>query len=208
MNSDDVLSQELTPLFSTPLWVFGLQAAMRDAMNTGLLARLQGITQGREGQTRQDLHEDPAFAELVNFIRYGAKAALGSLAMDQYPFDITALWANIHYPGSYHQAHVHPNNFLGGTYYLQVAEGNNEIIFTDPRPAAVFMRPLPATQNGLNAFAVPQRVEPGQLVMFPAWLSHQVPQNESSEARITLSFNIMFSDFTTLSKPQWQPKID
>ena len=40
--------------------------------------------------------------------------------------------------------------------------------------------------------------------MFPAWLAHSVPTNESSEVRISISFNIIFSQFSEeVAPPQW-----
>jgi len=47
-------------------------------------------------------------------------------------------------------------------------------------------------------------VRNGTLLAFPAYLQHSVDANASEEERISISFNIMFSDFTeNLSKPLW-----
>lgn len=41
-------------------------------------------------------------------------------------------------------------------------------------------------------------------MIFPAWLVHSVPMNTSDEFRISISFNVMFSDFAkTVAKPKW-----
>jgi ectoine hydroxylase-related dioxygenase (phytanoyl-CoA dioxygenase family) len=48
------------------------------------------------------------------------------------------------------------------------------------------------------------RVRNGTLLIFPAYLQHSVDANASEEERISISFNIMFSDFTeNISKPLW-----
>jgi len=48
----------------------------------------------------------------------------------------------------------------------------------------------------------------GRLVIFPAWLSHRVPPNRSHNDRISVSFNVMFPNFTErMSPPKWQPSI-
>jgi len=40
--------------------------------------------------------------------------------------------------------------------------------------------------------------------MFPSYLEHSVDSNMSTEERISISFNIMFSSFAgKLSKPLW-----
>jgi hypothetical protein len=47
-------------------------------------------------------------------------------------------------------------------------------------------------------------VQNGTLLVFPAYLQHSVDANARQEERISISFNIMFSDFTeNLSKPLW-----
>jgi ectoine hydroxylase-related dioxygenase (phytanoyl-CoA dioxygenase family) len=47
-------------------------------------------------------------------------------------------------------------------------------------------------------------VKTGILIMFPSWLQHSVVANPTEEERVSLSFNIMFSNFTTTqAKPNW-----
>ncbi|MCZ6525993.1 MAG: putative 2OG-Fe(II) oxygenase, partial [Gammaproteobacteria bacterium] len=55
-----------------------------------------------------------------------------------------------------------------------------------------------------NTDQVVLKVSNGTLLMFPAYLSHSVAQNESDKLRISISFNLMFSGFAeNLSKPLW-----
>jgi len=57
-----------------------------------------------------------------------------------------------------------------------------------------------------NTDLVVVRVTDGTLLFFPAYLRHSVGVNASSEERISISFNIMFSAFTeNLAKPLWSP---
>jgi len=40
--------------------------------------------------------------------------------------------------------------------------------------------------------------------VFPAYLEHSVSPNESTDVRISVSFNVMFSDYAeTISPPLW-----
>jgi hypothetical protein len=54
-----------------------------------------------------------------------------------------------------------------------------------------------------NTDQVVVRVERGTLLVFPAWLPHSVDPNASDGLRISISFNVMFSDFAALAKPLW-----
>ena len=41
-----------------------------------------------------------------------------------------------------------------------------------------------------NQIYTPTNIKEGDLIIFPSWLEHVVPQNKSNELRITVSFNI------------------
>ena len=41
----------------------------------------------------------------------------------------------------------------------------------------------------------------GRLIIFPSWLRHSVPANQDESERISISFDLMFKDFTeTMAK--------
>ena len=52
---------------------------------------------------------------------------------------------------------------------------------------------------------IPVPVKEGRLVLFPAWLNHSVPVNVSDAERVSISFNIMFTDYTeSMSPTLWE----
>jgi ectoine hydroxylase-related dioxygenase (phytanoyl-CoA dioxygenase family) len=54
-----------------------------------------------------------------------------------------------------------------------------------------------------SKIAVP--VKEGRLVLFPAWLNHSVPVNVSDAKRVSISFNIMITDYTeSMSPTLWE----
>ena len=60
-------------------------------------------------------------------------------------------------------------------------------------------------QNVYNANMIELETKPGRLVLFPAWLKHDVPTNLSERERISVSFDMMFPQFTeTMSMPLWK----
>ena len=55
-----------------------------------------------------------------------------------------------------------------------------------------------------NTDHVVVRVEEGALLVFPSWLVHSVDPNRSDRARISASFNVMFSAYAeTMGGPLW-----
>jgi uncharacterized protein (TIGR02466 family) len=66
--------------------------------------------------------------------------------------------------------------------------------------------PRPRQFTRLTANAADAESKPGRLLIFPAWLKHSVPANDGQTERISISFNLMFSNFTeSMAAPMWEP---
>jgi uncharacterized protein (TIGR02466 family) len=110
------------------------------------------------------------------------------------------MWANINKSGHGNEFHSHPGSFWSGVYYVDdggiAADPSlgGELEFMDPRG------PGPAMYAPHLAFAMPgglsvganETVSPksGRLVMFPAWLLHQVRPYRGGAERISIAFNL------------------
>lgn len=102
-------------------------------------------------------------------------------------------WANISRKGHYNSIHNHPNAYWSGVYYItgnptvdeHPFSGKLELI--DPRPAASVAYDEDNSLYGrflLNPL-------PGQIILFPAWLQHQVHPYFGEEPRISIAFNAL-----------------
>lgn len=95
-------------------------------------------------------------------------------------------WTNINKPGSNNKIHEHRLWQYVAVYYLQ-ATGTGDIIFHNPNNVT----------NSCNLFAPftsTFAISPkdGDLIVFPAWLPHEVETNQSNIERINISMNIRF----------------
>ena len=118
--------------------------------------------------------------------------------------EITGCWASLYAPGAAHRAHTHPNNFLSAVYYVRTSSGADTINFHDPRNQTGIIRPPVTELTASNTDQVVVRVTNGTLLVFPSYLQHSVDANASTETRVSVSLNLMFSEFTaSLSKPMW-----
>ena len=202
--------------FATYVWRFELEDAEAKAMNTAMIAELEKLTkttpdlsEGEKWQTDQDLHLKDEFSDLVKYINYGTELVLDFLSVIYNSYSITGCWANISAVNTRHMAHTHPNNFLSGVYYVETGPGSDTITIDDPRPQCLVIRPEVKQSNVENAHQMRLKVGPGIMVFFPSWLPHSVDYNRSSGRRISISFNVMFNEFSdTMSKPQWQGNIE
>ena len=203
--------QDVQELFPTPLWIVDLKADAAAALNLKLKAEIERIISPRppipassNWQTPQDLHTRPAFAEFVKLIETAARGVTRFLQVDQYPMVITGCWGNVNPPGAFHPMHHHPNNYLSGVYYVSIPDSGSQIVFQDPRTQASMIMPRPKQYTRLTANGANAQSKAGRMVIFPAWLKHTVPANEGKSDRISISFNLMFTNFTeTMASPMW-----
>ena len=204
-----IVKQGVEELFPTPLWVVDVGPAAAE-FNSKLKSEIENIVSrpkvpsGSNWQTPQDLHQRPAFADFVGLVEKAARGISHYLQIEQFPLMITGCWANINPPGAYHPTHNHPNNFLSGVYYVAIPETGSNIVFQDPRPMAIM--PRTGKIDRVTANASVTQAQPGRMVLFPSWLRHHVPSNEGTTERISISFNLMFTNFAeTVSAPRWKP---
>lgn len=198
-------------LFPTPLWIVDLDPAARERINGAILERLNKRIGARAPappggtlQSETDVHTMDEFADLFTQCAAAVEAVLDFLQVDYRHFEITGSWLNINPPGGINTPHTHPNNFLSGVYYVQTAKGADRIFFTDPRPQASVIMPRVRRRTVYTGNEVSIDACDGRIILFPAWLNHGVPANRSNRDRISVAFNVMFSDYTKeMSAPQW-----
>jgi len=114
------------------------------------------------------------------------------LEMDVNPKQIQmrTCWINIMPKGTLHTMHIHPLSVISGTYYIQTPKNCSAIKFEDPRMVG-FMASPPrrTTAQERNQRFVELQPQAGSLVLFESWMRHEVPQNQSDDERISISFN-------------------
>jgi len=107
-------------------------------------------------------------------------------------------WANVNRRGDYHDPHNHPHAYLSGTYYVAVPPAEHELPENRPdvRPGAITFYDPRGFANMTAIRDDPQieaefthRPEPGDLLLWPAFLLHFVHPNLSDEKRVSISFN-------------------
>ena len=110
------------------------------------------------------------------------------------------MWANINYPGSYNKQHIHPNSQWSGVYYVKVPKNSGSLFVEDPRagPNHLLPRRVKGIPRALWRVVIYPAIE-GQMIMFPAWLTHGVEMNHSKEKgekgwRVSVSFNFIQVD--------------
>ena len=206
---------EVKQLFPVFVWVQELEDDIAGPLNEHLREqafRLKPATAdsrppGTGWQTRNDLQTLPEFAQIAEIIQAATQKVFEFLRVAPTPYEITGCWMNVTQPGAGHPLHGHPNNYLSGVYYVTTPKDADHIIFDDFRMERQTILPHFTERVPQNLSVERMPVSEGSLIMFPAWLPHSVEPNPTGTDRVSLSFNIMFSDFTqALARPIWSPE--
>ena len=102
----------------------------------------------------------------------------------------SGMWAIINKKGNSNTEHIHPNSNLSAAYYVKAPEKGGDFLVNNPHSFSRNNFPERETPTELNRLIAKHKVEEGDLLIFPAYLPHQVLPNESDEDRIVISFNL------------------
>ncbi len=157
----------------------------------------------RSGRHTAELLGEPEgpVAALEGMIRSAVEDYMGSLpAQSSHPFIATrpgrwglTAWAVVLEAQGYQTAHIHPDGWLSGVYYVKVpaaigADGQGQagwIEFGRPRAHYHCTR-----EPEVTAF----RPEEGLMMAFPSYFYHRTVPFEAAETRISISFDVLGED--------------
>ena len=103
------------------------------------------------------------------------------------------MWANINYKGGFNRPHLHPNALFSGVYWIKTPKNSGDLMLYEPRQGAQCT--MPNRKEGKLPPELWREVHytpnAGVIIMFPAWLWHEVRPNQSDDIRISVSFNFL-----------------
>ena len=137
-----------------------------------------------------DMHfRAPAFSRLSDLLQPRAEAFARAQGwrMKGLSLEMTACWMNVMPRNTYHSLHLHPHSVISGAYYVATPKGSVSLKLEDPRMACYMNAPV---REGKRASLYHEIVpDAGTFVLFESWLRHEVPPNQSSQPRVSISFN-------------------
>lgn len=109
----------------------------------------------------------------------------------------TLSWLSIKSPGESHIPHTHPNSFISGVYYYEDVPTETPLIFKKGGKNTTTFQMIPPFDSEKAAKSIIATTEyaifpkKGDLVLFPSFLLHYVPNNVTNSSRGGLAVNIM-----------------
>lgn len=100
-------------------------------------------------------------------------------------------WASVYDQYDQHGAHIHANSLLAGTYYPAAGKESSSINFEAPWSSHIMH-----DQHAIGLTTFNYKPNPGDMLVWPAWLTHRVePQRKSDTRRIAISFNLDYAKY-------------
>jgi len=101
---------------------------------------------------------------------------------------VTQSWANYTKGSEYHHRHSHANSFLSGVLFVE-SNKDDKIQFYTPVGHRGQLKLAPKNFNQFNSTTWWLPAEKNSVVIFPSWLTHEVPITNRQTDRISLAFN-------------------
>lgn len=211
--------------FPTPIYFVDLDAV--DELNASLLQHIltwraenpDGIVRSNAARvgawhSAADAHRRPEYRALALEILDYAQLVFDDQGYDpNYEPALEMMWVNISPRHGFNRYHNHPGVLWSGVYYVKAPKNSGRISFNDPRSQAHVIEaffPETGPQNSEVWSEVFFEPFDGRLLLFPAWLYHQVEPNLAdgeggTSDRISISFNLFQRKKGLQSHPEQGP---
>lgn len=141
---------------------------------------------------------EPECIEAKTFILQQVKEFADNILLFDYDeYELSQSWVSRKHPGQHHTMHTHPNSLISGVFYYGEPAPNTPAIKFHKMTGGMNVNQLQAktkpdkrpSKFAWDTFSV--QFEPGLLVLFPSYLFHSVPMNESDKIRSSVAFNVV-----------------
>ncbi len=187
---------QVHPIFQTPVFVVELEGLTDELGLAEYIAKMCRETPGTFGagkvvQSRYNLNQDPKLGPLCEQVFQTVHSLMRDVYRykPEYNIEITGMWGNEQKPGCVFDAHIHYNNVFSGVFFLNSCEGFPPITFW--RPVESTLSPMTTQFNVFNQGSSSFEAKKDTLMLFPSWLRHSVPINQTNTPRLGVSFNVM-----------------
>lgn len=202
-----VEKQNLTLCFSTPIWRFEFDD--HEPINAAIREELERLGWDTlDERQRTIIHPSHSFSEdrfvtedeipSMRIVLELFVSACNAIARErnwdirEQEVSLQNYWIHATPPGELTQFHDHKPGIFSGVYYVDKPRDSGDLVFVDVNPYHEFSpRLLPDKTDPIAYPEITFEAEEGTMLIFPGWLPHKVPRNESHRRRVSISFNAM-----------------
>lgn len=191
---------KILELFPTPLAVIKLPEELGTIVNWFYEQEMLGEESvqvndyGLRSKNSYILNEKPC-TDLKNYILHNIKQFGDELGYEYNEYKLSQSWLSYKYPNQHHTMHSHPNSLISGVLYFGESHKNTPAIKFHKPIIGVnvsYLSPKKGKDKELKKFAQSNfqvDFEPGLMLLFPSYLLHSVPLNNTNSIRCSLAFN-------------------
>lgn len=183
--------------FETPIWYGTLPYDFSKALDKFLMMPRtdEGVSlSNRGGYQSHDISktQDVDIQQLLNLVEFHVEKIILSLKpYNPLKIRMGNAWVNINTKNCYNTKHVHSFTHFSAVLYLKTPKGGGDITFYRPDTAKYF---LPSYMIKSFDMTVTYTPVANTLLLFPAWVEHEVGQNLSEEERVSVAFNFILEN--------------
>ena len=141
---------------------------------------------------------EPECNEAKTFVLEQVKKFADTVLLYDYDnYELSQSWVSRKQPGQHHTMHTHPNSMISGVFYYGEPSPKTPAIKFHKMSAGLNVNQLQAktkpdkrsSKHAWTTFSL--EFQPGLLALFPSYLFHSVPINESDKIRSSVAFNVV-----------------
>ena len=186
------MKELLIPLASIPLFIVEDFTKLSETEYINLV-NLEEKLSGGGGENYISVNRQILELDEFKDLKVSLQTALDHYVHDilkiENQFFITDSWSTRNPQNTFHAEHSHGNSIFSGVLYVDVADGDLELLF-DPAFSKNFQFEYSIKEyNLLNSNSWTLGLKSGMLVIFPSWVSHRVSPNLNTADRRIIGFN-------------------
>jgi hypothetical protein len=182
-----------------PVPVARIEGLLDAELVTGLAGRFTAKAQQPNALSEQLAHTQPVAPTSDSLLRRASRVILphvadfGELLLgERLGWFITEMWGNVLGTGGRQALHNHANSFVSGIVYLSRSHPSANTVFAKAPGGTDFVFNNTNARTKLGPYNSGKWVspdpEPGDLLLFPSYVLHEVPTNQGGR-RVSLAFN-------------------
>lgn len=168
-----------------------MNAVSRPGLNGTFISSLEGY--GAGGDSTAVIPEGPALDNFKEVVLKNARLFLENCGydVDKYNFHIANIWLNEMVSESFHAPHKHYGKIVSGCFYVDVPENSGGVTFTGPLTRVDKANIAVKNYTVFNSDQWTGNPEPGSMLMWESYLTHEVPKTSFNGIRRSIAFDVV-----------------
>jgi len=195
------LPYEVLELFPTPVYTTGMPVELANIIPfLDAQTPNSGSDEANYGERSANSYilNEPECVEVKKFVLQQVKEFAENIMLYDYDtWELSQSWVSRKQPGQHHQMHTHPNSLISGVFYYGEPSEQTPAIKFHKMQGGInqqVLQPAVKPDKRSSKFAWKEfsvNFSPGLLLLFPSYLFHSVPINESKTVRSSVAFNVV-----------------